>query len=465
MTTARIGRSYFQPLPPQDWQVPREALDSVIAATYGHCAGTTRNTFPGSLPDSLAGRWSVPDAPDTLTIGERIAWKRRRRGMSQGVLAGLVGRTEDWLSKVENNKIHLDRLSVLRSLADCLDVSVGDLLGEPTMMQWSPDSGTRTVPALREALLDYRQLSPFLSTAEDEPVALPVLKSSVDDLWTAYQESQFGYVVNRLPAVLSDAQTAVRNSTGDDRDQARQALALTYQAAATLLTKLGETDLAWISAERGFHLAQDAGNPVVLGSLFRSLTHTLLATGRYADAVRLVEDAANFLEPGLSKATPTYLSVYGTLFLTGSVAASRSDNRAAAQTFLTEADSAARRIGQDANHLWTAFGPTNVAIHRVQAALELGDVQVAMDLAPGVDTSSLPAERRARHAIETARAYNAWNRTDDAMAALLNAEQFAPEQIRYHAASRNLVRTWVRRSRGTPSHQLTGLARRMQVAE
>jgi hypothetical protein len=37
-----------------------------------------------------------------LTIGERVAWYRRRRGMSQEILAGLVGRTVDWLSKVEN---------------------------------------------------------------------------------------------------------------------------------------------------------------------------------------------------------------------------------------------------------------------------------------------------------------------------------------------------------------------------
>jgi transcriptional regulator with XRE-family HTH domain len=40
---------------------------------------------------------------DTLSVGERIAWYRQRRGMSQEVLAGLVGRTADWLSKVENN--------------------------------------------------------------------------------------------------------------------------------------------------------------------------------------------------------------------------------------------------------------------------------------------------------------------------------------------------------------------------
>lgn len=67
---------------------------------------------------------------DTLSVGERIAWYRQRRGMSQEVLAGLVDRTADWLSKIENNRIDLDRLPVLRSLASALDVTVGDLIGE-----------------------------------------------------------------------------------------------------------------------------------------------------------------------------------------------------------------------------------------------------------------------------------------------------------------------------------------------
>ena len=60
--------------------------------------------------------------------------------------------------------------------------------------------------------------------------------------------------------------------------------------------------------------------------------------------------------------------------------------------------------------MWTAFGPTNVAIHRMTAAMELGDVQVAVDLAPRIDASALPTERRVRHAIETARAYTARHR-------------------------------------------------------
>lgn len=87
---------------------------------------------------------------DRLTLGERIAWYRRRRGLSQEVVAGLIGRTVDWLSKVENSRIQIDRISVIRSLSDALDVSMGDLLNEPSLVEWTTDSGSSTVPAIRQ---------------------------------------------------------------------------------------------------------------------------------------------------------------------------------------------------------------------------------------------------------------------------------------------------------------------------
>lgn len=400
-----------------------------------------------------------------LTIGERIAWYRRRRGMSQEVLAGLVQRTVDWLSKVENNRIDLDRLSVMRSLADSLDVTVGDLLGEPSILDWSAESGSRTVPALRETLLDYRQLSPFVAlTADQEPPSLTELRRAVAGVWDAYQSSRYGFVVARLPMLVREAQAATSSYAGREQEEAYALLGLTYQASTVLLTKLGEVDLAWISAERGFQSAQHSGNPVVVGSLFRSLTHALLSTGRYHEAKRLTQDAADFLQPGLSQASPEYLSVYGTLFLAGAIAAARDEDRPTTQTYLAEADESARRLGNDANYMWTAFGPTNVAIHRVATAMDLGDVQVAIDLGPRLDTSTLPTERRVRHAMETARALSAWNRTDDALSTLLEAERMAPEQVRHHALSRRLVQTWMRRGRGKPSFELAGLAQRVHVA-
>jgi hypothetical protein len=96
--------------------------------------------------------------------------------------------------------------------------------------------------------------------------------------------------------------------------------------------------------------------------------------------------------------------------------------------------------------------------------MELGDVQVAVDIGPRLDTSRMPTERQVRHALEVARALTAWNRTDQALATVLAAEQLAPEQVRYHFLSRQLVLNWIRNQRGKPSLELTQLARRLRVA-
>lgn len=398
----------------------------------------------------------------SMTIGERIAWYRRRRGMPQGVLAGLVSRTTDWLSKVENNRIELDRLSVVRALAKALDVSVGDLVGEPSLMDMGPGESS-TVPALREALLDYRQLTPFGTGPAIEPPTLGGLRGQVRQAWDAYQDSKYGLAVHTLPALIADSQTATQAYSGDERREVHKQMALAYQVSSVLLTKLGEADLAWVAAERGFQAAQQSEDLVVQGSVVRAIIHSLQSTGRYADAKKLTNDAAAFLQSGLAKPTPEFLSVYGTVFLAGCVAAARDEDRSTAQSFLNEADEVARRLGSDGNHLWTSFGPTNVAIHRVTTAMDLGDVQVAIDLGETVDPSSLPAERQARHAMELSRALSAWNRTDEALSCLLEAERIAPEQVRYHAISRQLIQGWIRRGKSKPSYALAQLARRVHV--
>lgn len=184
-----------------------------------------------------------------------------------------------------------------------------------------------------------------------------------------------------------------------DVGRAQGLLALSYQVATAVLTKLGEQDLAWIAAERGLTAAQQSENPVVLGSLFRSVTHALHATGRFAEGVQLTEAAAGVLAPQVARASPAFLSVYGSLFLTGAMTAARADDRGSAQTFLREAEDAGNRLGRDANLVWTAFGPTNVTLHRVGTAMELGDVQIALDLGPQVDATTLPggAAGPARH--------------------------------------------------------------------
>ena len=61
--------------------------------------------------------------------GQRIAQARRRRGLSQAILAGLVGRSESWLSQVERGKRGIDSHSVLTRLAQILRVDIAEITG------------------------------------------------------------------------------------------------------------------------------------------------------------------------------------------------------------------------------------------------------------------------------------------------------------------------------------------------
>ena len=100
-------------------------------------------------------------AGDHFTVGDRIAFYRRRRGLTQRVLAQLVGRSEDWLSKVERNEREVRRLDVIGDVARALRVSVGDCSASRS---WSrtPSPKNDDVPAIRDALMSHRRLSQTL---------------------------------------------------------------------------------------------------------------------------------------------------------------------------------------------------------------------------------------------------------------------------------------------------------------
>src|SRR5882757_4060163 len=70
-------------------------------------------------------------------IGDRIRIYRGRRGLSQRELAGLIGRSESWLSQVERGVRTVDRFSVLVDIAQVLKTNVQTLAG--TRLEYAPN--------------------------------------------------------------------------------------------------------------------------------------------------------------------------------------------------------------------------------------------------------------------------------------------------------------------------------------
>jgi hypothetical protein len=163
---------------------------------------------------------------------------------------------------------------------------------------------------------------------------------------------------------------------------------------------------------------------------------------------------------------PVSLSVYGSLLLRGATAAAQQDDRHMAYELLGEAEEAAGRVGRDRNLRWTAFGPTNASLHRVNITLTLGDAGTAIDVARTVDLGKIDVtERRASFLMDTARAFLQCGRHERAYLALRAAEEMALEEIAGRPSAHRLVRDLVTTAPPSIQHQAQDFARRIGVTE
>jgi transcriptional regulator with XRE-family HTH domain len=405
---------------------------------------------------------------DQLSIGERIAFYRRRRGLSQVILANLVGRTEDWLSKIERGEREIRRLDVLADVARALRVTLGDLLGEPVLLEHEEEHDD--VPAIRDALMAPRRLSRtlFSSSMPLEYINPGPVARLAEGAWSSYQRGDLSHVVEALPGLIKTIQQMEAASTDNAayRRSCAVVSARVHHLAATTLSKIGEVDLAWIAAERAMQAADDADDPLVLASAARSGTHALLAVGRFEDALELGEVAVRWLRPRMGAGDPAALSLYGMLYLRTAVAAARRQDRSTVYGLLAQAGRAAAQLGVDANYWQTGFGPSNVELHRISAALDLGDVVQVIDSAERINVEHLPVERQVTHLIDLARALSLVARDDEALQTLLTAEQKSPGIVRHSVVVREVVRSMSRRaptSGGKKSSPLLALAERCRA--
>jgi hypothetical protein len=82
-----------------------------------------------------------------------------------------------------------------------------------------------------------------------------------------------------------------------------------------------------------------------------------------------------------------------------------SNDRLQAAQHIDQAREIATQIGDGRDDFGTEFGPTNVALHAVAVAVELGDAGQAIELFRHVQSGQLSPERQARYDIDLAQAH------------------------------------------------------------
>jgi transcriptional regulator with XRE-family HTH domain len=409
--------------------------------------------------------------PTNGPVGERIAIYRRRRGLSQAVLAGLIGRSVSWLSQVERGTRAVDRMSVLIDLSRVLKVDIAELTGQPFAL--APNGGLEPagLADIRRVLMRYAQLPEVINPGPSTTASaadLTHLRSRVDKAWRLRQASRYGQLGPRIADLVADAEQATQQYRGDEQRTAFTLLAETYQVARAMLRKLGDTHLAWIAADRAVHAGRYAENPLLVAVGARALSQVFTEGGQLDAALDISLSSAAALEPRLrgDRSGPEGWSVWGALMLTAALAASRDNDVGATWDYLRRAERAAEHLGTDRNDLWTSFGPTNVAIHGVSVTVELGDVAETIERAERINTATLPAallERRSNVFIDLGRAYV--QRRDDAAATAVfrQAEELAPEEVHYSVPVREALREMLKREHRYATPELRPLALRTGI--
>jgi transcriptional regulator with XRE-family HTH domain len=389
-------------------------------------------------------RRTLPVKIDEWAIGRRIASHRVRRGLTQEELAGLMGISLSMMKKIESGDRLVTRFSQLMMFAQVLRVNdLRELTGVPLPLM--PD-GLRGHPSAE----DLRQAMTVRGSVAGEPPDLGGLARDIERTWQTWQEAslfRYSAVGQQLPALVVGCEAAVRLHRGELRRRALQEASKLYQLVRTWTKRVGEHELSLLAADRAASLALDADDPDLAGAAAWNMAMILSAQGKTGPAREVVYRAIEDLRPYLDDAAEARLAVFGGLHLMGATEAARDDKADEVCRMLDVADRLAGRVGET-NHFRMVFGRTNVALHRMSAALELGRTGEALETAERITVDQTPAvERRLTYCLDAARGY-ARKRNDIAAVHMLQRmHRESPEELRFSVLVRETLRQLMGRAK------------------
>ncbi|HKS44102.1 MAG TPA: helix-turn-helix transcriptional regulator [Amycolatopsis sp.] len=376
--------------------------------------------------------------PD-LPVGRRIQRERQRAGMSRPVLAGLVGRSAEWLKAVETGRLQVPRLGMLLKIAQALNLDdLATLTGNGFAVPVQVFAGERHIAlsAVQAALTEYR-VTPAATPSNVEHLAI-----RLDQAWqvrhsTPDHRTQLGAL---LPGLIRDAQLAARLSPREERRDARRVLAGVYRLADFYVAYQPAPELVWMVADRALTEAQEADDPYAIAGGAWAMVQALRDAGRWEEAIALASDAIRQLEPHLDGAPDDWRGISGALEAEIAYVNARRGRHGEAWTHLERADTTARHLGAEYRHVQTSFSIPVMGAHATTIGVELRRPGEALQAADGFDPQAITSlARRSRHLIEIARAHHQRGELPAVWALLNRSERTARETIRYNGFAREML--------------------------
>ncbi|MCF6525580.1 helix-turn-helix domain-containing protein [Streptomyces sp. JJ36] len=395
-------------------------------------------------------------------LGRKIALNRKRRGLSQKEFARLLERSEAWVSQVERGVRRIDRMTVLEKVADVLGLPVAELASEAPIVASAAETEPPGAGRLREVLSAAHSLKALL--AEHEPPDVAALRGDVERAWALTHAGDYADLAELLEDLVPRVEAAARSASEEDRPEVFRLAAAMYHACGSALANLGEPDAAWVAVDRAVTAAERAGDPLLMAAGEFRLSIVFLGARRFSQAAQASGSAADALQPLAGTGDTAAVALRGALTLQRAVAAARVNDADAAYGHLRDARTMAEQVGEGRNDHHTEFGPTNVGLHEVAVAVDLGDAGVALRAAEGIDPSGLSSERQTRFHLDVARAHAQRRQIPEAVSALTAARAVSPEMVRALSMATQLTSDLLTMS-PQPSQQLRTLAAEMGVHE
>jgi transcriptional regulator with XRE-family HTH domain len=390
-------------------------------------------------------------------IGRRLREIRAWRGQTLRVTAELAGLSESHLSRIERGQRPIERRATVEALAGALRVAPSELTGQAERTTQDPATQP-TVAGLRLALAGSE-----MGEESDLPrTPWPHLADELAEMNAIRPSGDYAALARILPTLIPHLHVHVN---GPHRHAALVGLVDCYSAAQFAAKNLGLPDLPLVASRHVRDITAVLSGPEWAGFAAWSRSQAIGGVAReqaLAVAQRGAEDLTDHLDQ------PEVADVYGVLHLTSALAATTLGRADVAASHVAEAIETAQRPGVGTGFGHLRFSQGNVDVWRTMLAVEQGAGGRAVEIARGIDPTTLPesATRRAAWWIDIGRGLAMERKTrEQAVPAFLTAEQLAPQRFRANTFAREMVTDLlVRARRDAGGRELRGIAHRMGLA-